>query len=73
MPCGAISSPAAYPGLNTTPKPRGSFLKSSRNASAVCDYIARQEEHHRRRTFEEEYLEFLQRHEIEYDPRFVFD
>jgi putative transposase len=32
-----------------------------------------QEEHHRKISFQEEYLAFLQRHEIEYDPRFVFD
>lgn len=43
--------------------------------SAVQDtigYIARQEDHHLTRTFEDEFIAFLERHEIEYDPRYVF-
>ena len=47
------------------------FSVSRSNVEAVRDYIARQEEHHTRKTFEEEYVEFLERHGIEYDPRFV--
>ncbi|MFH0794411.1 MAG: IS200/IS605 family transposase [bacterium] len=39
----------------------------------VREYIAKQEQHHKRRTFKEEYIEFLRKHEIEYDERFVFD
>jgi len=39
----------------------------------VYRYIANQEEHHRRRTFKEEYLEFLQRFEIEYNERHLFE
>jgi putative transposase len=35
-------------------------------------YIDRQKEHHRKKSFQEEFLEFLNRHGIEYDPRFVF-
>ena len=36
-------------------------------------YIARQAEHHAARTFEEEYVAFLRRHDIEYDARYVFE
>jgi putative transposase len=32
-----------------------------------------QEEHHRSRTFQEEYREFLRKHGVEYDERFVWD
>jgi putative transposase len=39
----------------------------------VCNYIAKQEEHHRKQTFEEEYLAFLERHGIEYDRRYVME
>lgn len=39
----------------------------------VRNYIAQQEEHHRRVSFQEEYLAFLKRHGIEYYERFVFD
>jgi REP element-mobilizing transposase RayT len=35
-------------------------------------YIANQREHHRTKTFQEEFVAFLERHEIEYDPRFVW-
>ena len=35
-------------------------------------YIANQEEHHRRKTFQEEFLEFLHKHGIEYDPKYVW-
>lgn len=36
-------------------------------------YIANQKEHHRRKTFQEEYLEFLKKYNIEYDERYVWD
>jgi putative transposase len=49
------------------------FSVSKSAIEEVRSYIARQEEHHRRMTFQEEYLAFLKRHEIEYDERFVFD
>jgi len=49
------------------------FSVSKSLSETVRNYIARQEKHHRRMTFQEEYLEFLRRHEVEYDPRFVFD
>lgn len=36
-------------------------------------YIANQKEHHRRKTFQEEYIEFLKQYNIEYDERYVWD
>lgn len=51
----------------------GAFSVSESNRQAVIDYIASQEEHHRKTSFQEEYLAFLRRHGIEYDERFVFD
>ncbi|EDY20913.1 hypothetical protein CfE428DRAFT_1206 [Chthoniobacter flavus Ellin428] len=36
------------------------------------DYIARQEEHHRRRTFQEEYRELLDRCGVEYEERYLW-
>jgi hypothetical protein len=32
-----------------------------------------QEEHHKRKSFKEEYLEFLSKFEIEYDEKYLFD
>ena len=40
---------------------------------AVLQYIQIQEEHHRTRTFQEEYRELLHRHGIEFDERYVWD
>jgi putative transposase len=40
--------------------------------SAVVKYIANQEAHHRKITFEEEFIALLEKHGIEYDPKYVF-
>jgi len=37
----------------------------------VINYIRNQENHHRRKPFQKEYLEFLGRHEIPYDERYI--
>lgn len=47
------------------------FTVSRSREQEVQSYITRQEEHHRTRSFAEEYVAFLERHAIEYDPRFV--
>jgi len=46
----------------------GAFSVSQSSAEAVRVYIARQEEHHRRVTFEDELRTFLNRHGVPYDP-----
>ena len=51
----------------------GAFTVSFSNVEAVTEYIATQAEHHRVRTFQEEFLDFLKRHEIEYDSRYLWD
>jgi len=38
----------------------------------VKRYIERQEEHHRKMSFKEEYLELLKRSGVEYDERFLW-
>lgn len=48
------------------------FSVSESNVEEVRLYIAKQDEHHRERTFQEELLAFLKKHRVEYDPRFVF-
>ena len=40
--------------------------------SKFGEYIARQEEHHRTQTFQEEYVEFLRRAGVEYDERYLW-
>ncbi len=51
----------------------GAFSYSKSSLDAVVKYILNQEEHHKKRTFKEEYLEFLQKFEIQYDPQYLFD
>jgi len=51
----------------------GAFSVSKSAAGEVSAYIARQEEHHRTHTFEEEFTALLERHGIAYDPGYVFD
>ncbi|MBA4317745.1 MAG: transposase, partial [Flavobacterium sp.] len=36
-------------------------------------YIANQEEHHKKQTFKEEYLEFLDKFEVPFDGRYIFE
>lgn len=50
----------------------GAFSVSASQIEAVTAYIHNQREHHRKKTFQEEFLEFLDRHGVEYDPRYVF-
>src|SRR5262245_38218386 len=50
----------------------GAFTVSKSNLPDVIRYIESQREHHRQRTFQEEYLDFLNKHEIDYDERYVW-
>jgi hypothetical protein len=51
----------------------GAFSVSQSNSYRVKGYIANQEEHHRRRTFQDELRAFLRRHEVDFDERYVWD
>jgi len=51
----------------------GGFSVSDSNVPKVANYIQNQEEHHRTKTFQEEYRGFLEKHRIQYDERYVWD
>ena len=51
----------------------GAFAVSFSNLEKVKRYIANQAEHHRKRTFREEFVALLQRHEIEFDEQYLWD
>jgi REP element-mobilizing transposase RayT len=51
----------------------GAFAVSESNVPAVREYIANQQEHHRKKSFQEEYRAFLERHQIAFDERYVWD
>jgi REP element-mobilizing transposase RayT len=50
----------------------GAFSVSSSQVPVVKKYIRNQEEHHRKRSFEEEFVALLRRSGVEYDERYVF-
>ncbi|PQO27480.1 transposase [Blastopirellula marina] len=49
------------------------FSVSQSGLADVKDYIARQEEHHAKRSFKNELLMFLKKHGVEYDERYMWD
>ena len=51
----------------------GAFSVSQSNMEAVRTYIANQEVHHRKLTFQEEYRLLLERHGLTWDERYVWD
>jgi putative transposase len=51
----------------------GVFSVSESNLAAVSKYIAGQEEHHKKHSFQDEFVAFLKKHGVPYDERYVWD
>ncbi|MFM2392303.1 MAG: hypothetical protein RLZZ546_280 [Bacteroidota bacterium] len=51
----------------------GAFSYSKSHLDNVIKYILNQEDHHKKQTFKEEYLEFLHKFEIDYDEKYLFE
>jgi len=51
----------------------GAFSYSRSHIDNVVKYINNQEEHHRKLSFKEEYVEFLNKFNIEHDDKYLFD
>jgi putative transposase len=51
----------------------GAFSYSQSQIDAVYKYIQNQEEHHKKQTFREEYLDFLQKFKVSYDEKYIFE
>jgi REP element-mobilizing transposase RayT len=51
----------------------GAFSYSHSHVQNVIDYVLHQPEHHRKKTFQEEYLELLRKFEVSYDEKYLFD
>jgi hypothetical protein len=51
----------------------GAFSVSHSDLDLVRTYIANQDEHHRRVTFQEEFLNLLKEYEVEFDGRYIWD
>lgn len=51
----------------------GTFSVSKSSLHSVREYIERQEEHHKHRTYQEEFIALLERHGVEYDPKYIWE
>ncbi|UUV22388.1 IS200/IS605 family transposase [Paenimyroides aestuarii] len=51
----------------------GAFSYSKSSVDNVVKYILNQEEHHKKKNFKEEYLDFLQKFEIDYNEKYLFN
>jgi REP element-mobilizing transposase RayT len=51
----------------------GAFSYSKSQIDDVIKYILNQEEHHQKKTFREEYIDFLKKFAIEYDEQYLFE
>jgi hypothetical protein len=51
----------------------GAFTYSKSQIDRVVKYILNQPEHHKKQTFKEEYLLLLERFEVEFDPKYLFE
>ena len=51
----------------------GAFSVSQSNVEQVRAYVAAQDEHHRKVSFQDEFRQLLRRYEIEFDERYVWD
>lgn len=51
----------------------GAFSVNPKEVDTVAHYISTQHEHHRQKTFQDEYRSFLKKYQIEYDERYVWD
>lgn len=50
----------------------GAFSVSKSNERRVIEYIKRQQEHHHKMSFQEEFIEFLKVNEVSYDEKFIW-
>ena len=51
----------------------GAFSYSHSHIENVYNYILNQEKHHQKKSFKEEYLDFLKKFEVEYDEKYLFE
>ena len=51
----------------------GAFSNSRSQINSIVHYIQNQKEHHRKKSFKEEYVKMLSDYEVEYDEKFIFN
>ena len=68
---GWIKTDKVFPQFSGWQDGYGAFTCSWKDKDRIVNYIENQQEHHRRKTFREEYIEMLQKAGIEFDERFL--
>jgi putative transposase len=68
-----INTNKLVPGRFSWQEGYGGFTYSRSQIENVYNYIDRQEEHHKKKSFREEYILILEKYEIDYDPKFLFE
>ena len=58
--------------FNGWQKGYGAFTYSIKEKDSLIEYVKNQEEHHKVKSFKEEYIELLQEHGIEFDEKYLF-
>ena len=51
----------------------GAFSYAKSQTYSVVNYVLNQEEHHKKKTFREEYLEMLSKFEVKYEDQYLFE
>ncbi|MEC5158543.1 IS200/IS605 family transposase [Chryseobacterium sp. MP_3.2] len=51
----------------------GAFSVNPSEIEVVKNYITNQKEHHKMKSFEEEFLAFIKKYDVEYDERYIWD
>jgi len=61
-----------FPQFNGWQNGYGAFTYSIKDKENTINYVNRQEEHHKYKTYKEELIELLNEHGIEFDEKFLF-
>jgi REP element-mobilizing transposase RayT len=67
-----IKTNSIFPNFKGWQDGYGAFSYSINDKDVLLNYVKNQKEHHKTITFQEEYLEFLKEHKIEFNEKFVF-
>lgn len=68
-----INERRLFSGKFRWPEGYGAFSYSHSALDQVMDYINNQKEHHRKKKFREEYVEFLQKYKVEFKEEYLFE
>ena len=60
-----------FPGFEGWQEGYGAFTYSIREKETLIQYIKNQEEHHRKKSFREEYIQMLEENDVEFEERYV--